>query len=79
MFPNQVNFHLSTSRFTWPFKQNVQTHLMYRYGTDEAKNDNIMPTAANVPPINVTVRYEYLTDRILERGPTKPMEFNYIY
>ncbi len=29
----------------------------------------IIPTAANVPPIKTTVRYEYLTDKILDNGP----------
>lgn len=42
---------------------------MYKYVTEEAKYDNIIPTAANVPPINVTVRYEYFTDSILDNGP----------
>lgn len=42
---------------------------MYKYVTDEAQYDTIIPTAAKVPPIRVTVRYEYLTDNILDNGP----------
>lgn len=55
--------------FRGAFVSFVKAHLIYKYVTDEAKNDSIIPTAANVPPINVTVRYEYLTDSILDKGP----------
>lgn len=44
-------------------------YLIYKYVTDVAKYEIIIPNAANVPPINVTVRYEYFTDRILDSGP----------
>lgn len=43
---------------------------MYRYEMEEAQNVIIIPTAAKAPPITVTVRYEYLTDRMLDKGPS---------
>lgn len=47
----------------------IAPHLMYKNVTDDAKYDSIIPTAAKVPPISVTVRYEYFTDNMLEMGP----------
>ena len=47
------------------------TYLIYKYVTDDAQQDTIIPTAANVPPIKVTVLYEYFTDNILDRGPAR--------
>lgn len=47
---------------------------MYKYVKEDAQNDIIIPVAANAPPISVTVRYEYLTDNILDNGPA-----NYIF
>lgn len=52
---------------------------MYKYVTDDAQNDNIIPTAAKVPPIIVTVLKEYLTESILERGPKKQYNFDFIH
>lgn len=36
-----------------------------------------LPTAANVPPISVTVRNEYFTDKMLETGPVKKIIFDF--
>lgn len=37
---------------------------------DVAQKVIIMPTAAKAPPSTVTVRYEYLTERMLDNGPS---------
>lgn len=51
--------------------ENHMTYLIYKNATDWAKKLMIIPTAAKVPPSNVTVLYEYLIDKILETGPAK--------
>lgn len=47
----------------------MNTNLIYKNVTDDAQKEMIIPTAAHVPPINVTVLYEYLTERMLDNGP----------
>lgn len=44
-------------------------YLKYKYPTEDAQKDIIIPRAADAPPIKVTVLYEYFTERILETGP----------
>lgn len=50
-------------------KKFVSFYLIYKNVMVDAKYDMIIPDAANVPPINVTVRYEYFTDNMLDNGP----------
>lgn len=47
----------------------MTTNLKYRYVTDPAQYDRIIPIAAESPPSNVTVLYEYFMERMLESGP----------